>query len=61
MRRKIDFDFMDGAERPKFVESQETKEKRQRKHGRSIDAFTFHERQLERSYEENPGTEGIGD
>lgn len=30
--RKIDFDFMDGAERPKFVESQETKKKREEKH-----------------------------
>lgn len=30
--RKIKYNFMEDAERPKFIESQETKEKRQRKH-----------------------------
>lgn len=30
--RKIKYNFMEDAERPKFVESQETKEKRQKKH-----------------------------
>ena len=30
--RKIKYNFMEDAERPKFIESQETKEKRQKKH-----------------------------